>query len=381
MSELIETRNNTKAFRWSLLASVSAAALIATSCGAIASDGDADRPTVWIELGGQLERLNGQGKDFWAPFLAANADTTVFNPVSPTQAANAPGYSYGGEGKVSFEPQNSDWVFSASVLYGRSGNNRVLHNQTFPLIPPSLHGFFTPGGHRSSFVRSGNYAHTTAKHEESHAIIDFQAGRDVGIGAFGPHGSSVISAGLRFAQFSNKGDIFIRARPDLQFYGFYFALVKGNVYQLQGDYQRAFRGIGPTLSWDGNAALLGQSETMEMSLDWGAKVAVLFGRQKARNVHQTTSQKRFEKYRSSYVSGHYVTNYKTGKPNSRMHSVVVPNLDGFAALSFRYTNAKVSFGYRADFFFGAIDGGIDARENERVGFFGPYATVSVGLGG
>jgi hypothetical protein len=35
---------------------------------------------------------------------------------------------------------------------------------------------------------------------------------------------------------------------------------------------------------------------------------------------------------------------------------VVPNIDGFVGLSFHNANAKVSFGYRADFFFGAMDG-------------------------
>ncbi len=49
---------------------------------------------------------------------------------------------------------------------------------------------------------------------------------------------------------------------------------------------------------------------------------------------------------------------------NRVRTVVVPNLGAMAGLSFRYANAKVSFGYRADFFFGAIDGGIDTRKSE-----------------
>ncbi len=44
------------------------------------------------------------------------------------------------------------------------------------------------------------------------------------------------------------------------------------------------------------------------------------------------------------------------------------------------TDAKISLGYKADFFFGAIDGGIDARKNENRAFFGPYASISIGLG-
>jgi hypothetical protein len=37
--------------------------------------------------------------------------------------------------------------------------------------------------------------------------------------------------------------------------------------------------------------------------------------------------------------------------------------------------------YRADFFFGAMDGGIDTAKKENVGFYGPFATISIGLGG
>ncbi|HVP85004.1 MAG TPA: hypothetical protein VMS78_09800 [Rhizomicrobium sp.] len=43
--------------------------------------------------------------------------------------------------------------------------------------------------------------------------------------------------------------------------------------------------------------------------------------------------------------------------------------------------AKVSLGYRADFFFGAMDGGIDTRESYNRNFYGPYASISIGLGG
>jgi hypothetical protein len=61
--------------------------------------------------------------------------------------------------------------------------------------------------------------------------------------------------------------------------------------------------------------------------------------------------------------------------------VTVPNIGGFAALSYRFPNAKLSAGYRADFFFGAKDSGFETRSTTDVGFHGPYATISIGLGG
>jgi len=42
---------------------------------------------------------------------------------------------------------------------------------------------------------------------------------------------------------------------------------------------------------------------------------------------------------------------------------------------------KVSLGYRADFFFGAADTGIDARKTSDLSFHGPFAKLSIGLGG
>jgi hypothetical protein len=50
-----------------------------------------------------------------------------------------------------------------------------------------------------------------------------------------------------------------------------------------------------------------------------------------------------------------------------------------AGISFRYPNAKVSFGYRADLFLGAMDVGIDARHTKDRNFYGPFATISLGL--
>jgi hypothetical protein len=40
----------------------------------------------------------------------------------------------------------------------------------------------------------------------------------------------------------------------------------------------------------------------------------------------------------------------------------------------------VSLGYRADFFFNIMDGGIDTRKGEDRAIHGPFAKISVGLG-
>jgi hypothetical protein len=100
---------------------------------------------------------------------------------------------------------------------------------------------------------------------------------------------------------------------------------------------------------------------------------VLFGRQKVK-LNYTTMAKLYRVY-PSYSSHHNAVH------RTESRRVTVPNLGGFAALSYRFTNAKISAGYRADFFFGAMDGGLDTHRSMTTGFHGPFATISVGLGG
>ena len=74
MSELMNASNDSRNLRRRLLTSVSALALLAIVCEGSeskAADSDADRPTVWIEFGAQLEQVSGIGEPF-NPFYARN---------------------------------------------------------------------------------------------------------------------------------------------------------------------------------------------------------------------------------------------------------------------------------------------------------------------
>ena len=136
---------------------------------------------------------------------------------------------------------------------------------------------------------------------------------------------------------------------------------------------RSFRGVGPALSWNGSAAVAGNLQEGAVTVDWGVNAALLFGKQRAHVQHQESGNKvHFTYYTQVYH------NPPTGHVANR--SVTVPNVGGSVGLSWRVQDFKVSLGYRADFFFGAIDGGIDARKNEPLGFKGPFASISVGLG-
>src|SRR5450755_1857725 len=105
MSDSMNTPLNRNTIRRQLLSTVSVLTLIGSVYGiGSANADDEDQPTFWIELGGQADALTGQGEPFTPPFMAANAGVPVFSPVSPLAAQKPSGYSFGEEGKISFQP-------------------------------------------------------------------------------------------------------------------------------------------------------------------------------------------------------------------------------------------------------------------------------------
>jgi hypothetical protein len=135
--------------------------------------------------------------------------------------------------------------------------------------------------------------------------------------------------------------------------------------------------LGPSLSLKNTTGLLGTVDEGQVALDWGVNAALLFGRQKAKTSHHSTVRY----YAGFNGLGFQSAHTYTPVPRTRSRMVTVPNVGGYAALSYRFPNAKLSAGYRADFFFGAKDAGLETRTTTAVGFHGPFATISVGLGG
>ncbi len=381
MSELINT--NSGGLRRRLLTTASSLALLGFVCGAdkvhAADDDTTDRPAVWIEFGGQLEQVDGSEQRFTPPFLLTTPRSPV-QTISPVNVEKPPQFSNGIEGSISFEPAGTDWVLSASVRYGRSNSSKHVHQQSDPApvpLPSPFVGFETAEAARLSDTQTQN--------DEAHAVLDFKAGKDFGLGMFGNHGSSILSLGVRFAQFNTKSNAAIKSDPDWHFHYRYLTFLHksipfGQIYHTYNGSEeaaRSFRGIGPSLTWSASAPFAENPAVGEFTLDWGANAAILFGRQKAATHHQTTAQ-----YHPAYYAfGQRVMLYRSPTAHSRERSVVVPNVGGFAGVSLRFPNAKVSLGYRGDFFFGALDGGIDMRKTENRGFYGPFASVSVGIGG
>jgi iron complex outermembrane receptor protein len=374
MGEQINKRHNTESLQRRLLTSVSMLALLALVTPLRAEADETDRPTVWIELGGQFERMDGTGEPYAPAFVAAYRDSDVFHPISPSQADKAPLFAIGAESSISFEPTDTNWVLSASILYGRSNGNKHVHHQVTPSAKALDHYYIY--GHNIDI--DARFADTRTPQSEGHTVVDFQAGKDFGLGMFGRDATSVFSFGVRFAQFASRARVNIEARPDL-----YDSPTKANrlyfhVYTASAHSDRSFRGVGPSLSWKASAPVVGNRDDGEIDLDWGLDAAVLFGRQKSLTTHGTLARFHNGKYYHPYTALVY---YHPPNPVARARFVTVPNAGGFAALSIKYPAARISFGYRGEMFFGAVDGGWDSAHKQNLSFHGPYATISVGLGG
>lgn len=391
MSELMNTGRDTQGFRWQLLTTVSTLVLLAGMAApaeVLAHEDDSDRPTVWIELGGQLERNDGTGAVFSPAFMHFTPTPPPFETGSPIDAQHAPRYSKGGEASIVFDPTGTDWVFSADIRYGRSNGNKHVVVQSNPHRSKYLGSAY---GHQPLVgpYAAPQFADTTVRQSGSHIVLDFQAGKDVGLGMFGNRGTSTFSFGVRYAQFTTRADVKVRTRQNVQINNLlpppkYFPSYKFHTYYLKANNERSFHGIGPSLSWQASAPMFGNTREGEFAVDWGLNGALLFGRQKAKLHHQSTDS--YNKGNKYYPpSGNFGTHYKRypaviGNPQ-RSHSVIVPNVGAFAGITYRIENFKMSAGYRADFFFGATDGGIDTRQTFDRSFHGPFASFSVGLGG
>jgi iron complex outermembrane receptor protein len=355
MSESTNMHGRRMKLHLQLLATVSFAALLG---GSQAGAADADHPIVWLELDGQYARQQTGDVAFVPPFVV----NSPFPALHQLDGENASSVNWEEGARISYTPTGSDWLLQASLRIGKSSG---LSSQDQVTAHPSPY-----------YNKYHAYQNVRMYRSESHAIVDFKVGKEVGLGSFGNGGSSTFSFGVRYAQFKSQSTAHIQSQPlnlPEHRYGY-----PQTMHRFYADFaaQRKFAGIGPSLSWDASATLAGSSSADgDIALDWGINGSLLFGRQRTQVGHQTS-----ENLHTYGTSGQYVQHYRHATAPDRSRKVAVPNLGGFAAVSWRYADAKVSLGYRADYFFGAIDGGLATAKKEDRGFYGPFASISIGIG-
>jgi len=337
-----------------LLATVSGLAMLGSMGLAQASNSESDSPPVWIELGGAFAEL-GNGREIYSPPFASSSDRLPFITTGPDDVERGPTSSWDGNARIQLNLPGSSWSISAGVIYGRATREKTSKQ-------------FTSAGTKYNQQHVA-YQSIGSNVDQSHLLIDFKVGRDVGLGLFARDVPSSVNFGIRYAQLNigRASDLLYQPTNNIKAY-----------HKFSGSFQARgrFIGIGPSLSWEGSEGLTRDDRAGQIAIDWGISGALLFGRQHLAGQHQTSD---LSVPYAGGPSNYFV--YQTGNNLGRRRSVIVPNAGGHLGISWRYPNAKISFGYKADFFFGSIDGGIDARKSETVGFYGPFAAISIGLGG
>src|SRR6185437_11568340 len=346
--------------------------------------GGDERPQLWFQFGGNYAILNGENEKYVPPFESVIPDSLP----NLVDFEKAPGAGFDWDGKITIQPDDSEWVLKAGIRYGRSTKKQTSHVSLPPETRSAIKiigqapctAFPTPSGYdHCKFAPYNEFEDTHVAESEQHTMIDFTLGKDVGLGMLGGSGSSIFGAGIRIAQFHSDAKAMFNADPHYNF-PVSVKYQSHDIYNSDTPEVRNFRGIGPEITWEASQSVIGDPENGEVTLDWGVNAAVLFGRQKTNIDDQT-----YHLHCTGGIVGatvHCVQAYSPATKEetySRSRRVTVPNLGGYIGASVKYTNSKISLGYRADTFFNAIDGGQETPKSYNRGFYGPYLNVSLGL--
>jgi hypothetical protein len=319
------------------------ASMVALAAAGTSSTALAD--TFSVDIGGSWLQTHHDNTDYLNPDFPNSSEPTVFDV--------APGNGFEANGTVSWRPDDSDLIFSAGLTYGRTHDHHA-----------SRYGSF-------SEEFSNKYFGGNASNKVSHTLIDFQVGRDFGIGMFGENGSSVLSIGARYAKFSDRTHVAFQSSKYLPEEG------GPHTFGGAGRINRGFTGLGPRLSWEASLPL-GDQTTGGFTVDWGVDFAILFGR--------STASDHFSNYARTIGTTTYSTNN-----GHRNHDHIVPNFDAHLGMSYHFDGgAHVSFGYMFEKFGNVLDGGApeapegdgfyNYRQTDRISY-GPYVKLGYDFGG
>jgi len=327
MSELIAARQHGN-YRHLLLSGASALAMLVAVTTQAAAD---DQDHFSIELGGQYGFEAG-GSTQWFGLVPPSGGEGFFTGVGTDEFRNGPKHSWNIDGAAKFQPAGTDLIFKVGVQYGRT--QRESKGFAFTYYTS------TDGG-------DVYYINGVSRHKEEHVKVDFQVGKDFGLGMFGNNGgTSIFSVGIRYAQFS--------ARTDINFATSKYEASITNTGS--GIVTRRFSGVGPMISWEASAPISDDG----FALDWGAEAAVLFGRQKS----------------------YFAINYYGGTIGGARHrNQTVPEVGGFMGLSWTCPDAPAKFtlGYKVDALFNVYDGGFFAPANVDRVTHGPFVKVGINV--
>jgi hypothetical protein len=283
-----------------LLTTASGAALIGSAPFAQA---DTNIDHIYVDLGGQY--TFNSGRTSWLPPFG------FFGPQDEPQIRLKNGW----DGRGDLALQSGNWYLTLSADFGRTGTSHAHVTQT-KYVPYSSHS------------RVGS-----AKHEESHTVIDFTLGKDVGLGMLGLDGSSIISAGVRYAHFVARTRVHVS-------YCTFGSCSSGYDHQLD----RQFAGWGPVITWKGKAPI-----EPDFAFAWGLNAAAVLGNR----------------------------SFETDFTQIRHKNIISPQVGGYAGIDWRMPDSPldVMLGYRGDGYFSIIDKGFTTRHyGDRISH-GPFVQI------
>jgi hypothetical protein len=276
-----------KPMRVLLLAGVSTIALIIGAANSQAADIPRKAPPVypsytdwWIE-----------GGAFWT----AGGDINFGDPVP----IGKPGV--GPEIAIGFDHRwGNGWHFSGQARYGWASGG-APDTFSFQNVPASPF-IFTNG--------------TNTSHKETHWLVDFMVGRDLGIG-----GNTQVKAGVRVANLTAKTKADIAGGTQTQ----PPSPMILSTFSATPEQTSSFLGFGPRIALEGHTPL-----RSSWSFDWGVGGAVLFGDRKLDRTGGTAASIHFP-------------------DGSTKNNATVFNADGMLGLSYWFsTSSRLSLSYRVD---------------------------------
>jgi hypothetical protein len=313
--------------RGSLLTGVSALALSASAAyGQTGAQNTPPTLTIW-----------GEGARFWTGGGSFNLPTIPLIGAPYTSLSPLRGY----EGAVGFDYRwpNQPWHFVFDIRYGRtrtatSSSSSFRSFVSFPFSTP----FFT-------FLATSTTASQSTEHE-SHLVVDFMVGRDLGIGGTTPE----LQFGIRIADLRANAHMDESGRRTFYSSISFFSSATASQTAV-GDWSSRFFGIGPRIAIVGGIPIVGP-----WSVDYAAGIAGLFGDRK---------------FTASVTSSNGTSFYL-----STSDTAFIFNADASLALSYAFTpNFKASVGIRGDFYSNALttyNVSTGALQNIDRSYWGPF---------
>ena len=323
-----------------------------------------------VEIGGGTDQFGGDAENYTPPWLGDS-----LNVVGGTLAAQTQDLDWGDtrDVKLTYAPSGG-WKVAGAYRFGKTNaSHRVA---AYGGNPPS-HLFAADG----PTLDYDNHGISAVKDTEAHSILDFEVGRDLGLGAI----HSAVSAGLRYANFKSTSHVTIDGIADSYIVPIvplkYFPGAPRshfNAFTNTLDSEREFEGAGPSISWDAALRLWGDDTAGHADVDWSVSGGVLFGKQTTDNNETIWGQ-----YDRGTASNQTRTTLydETLSTVHRSHNVSVPNVSLTLGLSYSVERVKVSTGYSYDRFFNAIDGGVSEAKSYDRTIQGPYLKLAIGFGG